>query len=84
LELLPRPIGLSERSWGFFRAFPGRLNRQEVIELSALREPPREPPFREPTRREPPYREPPLWIAVAAIVFAVAGPLLLLGLSHIT
>jgi hypothetical protein len=55
--------------------FLGRLNRQEVIGLSDLREPP---------LREPPLREPPLWIAAAAIVFAVAGPLVLLGLSHLT
>jgi hypothetical protein len=34
--------------------------------------------------REPPIREPPLWIAAAAIVFAVAGPFVLLGLSHLT
>jgi hypothetical protein len=61
-------------------AFLGRLNRQEVIGLSDLRE----PPLREPSLREPPLREPPLWIAAAAIVFAVAGPLFLLGLSHLT
>jgi hypothetical protein len=55
---------------------PGFLAVQrEAIELSDLREPP---------LREPLLREPPLWVAVLAIAVAVAGPLFLLGLSHLT
>ena len=32
----------------------------------------------------PETREPPLWIAVLAILFAVAAPIILLSVSHMT